>query len=343
MSQTPQNRPGPSAGSYGSPLTPEQHARLLSPIHPGRVTQTQGQSNLEAYDVRAHLTRLFGFGGWDGIADVMEMIGERWGENRSGKPAVTVAYRCRYTLRVRTTAGQDLATYTEWAMGDAQSFPEFKYGDAHDFAMKSAESQALKRCAMNLGDQFGLSLYRKGSLDAVVGWTMNLPASRAGEQSDRIDDQSVPDVTPESDPDTTVPNPEGQQDQGQAQDAPVQSRAPQVQNGPETGAQPQQAAPQQGQPVDWAALFEDARRTEHDLRAFHEYAMADGTCPPALVNRAMNGLSWFANKRQQQAAANGTAPAEQDTTQRLSAADLPQGQLDGMPQDEPVSAGAYSN
>jgi hypothetical protein len=35
-------------------------------------------------------------------------------------------------------------------------------------AIKTAETQALKRCAINLGDQFGLSLYRNGSTAPLV-------------------------------------------------------------------------------------------------------------------------------------------------------------------------------
>jgi hypothetical protein len=60
----------------------------------------------------------------------------------------------------------DTASYTEWAAGDATN-PTL--ADAHDQAIKTAESQAFKRCAVNLGDQFGLSLYKNGSTAASVG------------------------------------------------------------------------------------------------------------------------------------------------------------------------------
>ena len=39
-------------------------------------------------------------------------------------------------------------------------------------AVKTAESDALKRAAINLGTQFGLSLYNNGSLKDVVGATL---------------------------------------------------------------------------------------------------------------------------------------------------------------------------
>ena len=39
-------------------------------------------------------------------------------------------------------------------------------------AIKTAESDALKRAASNLGDQFGLSLYNNGSSAPVVITTL---------------------------------------------------------------------------------------------------------------------------------------------------------------------------
>src|SRR5690606_23537148 len=89
--------------------------------------------------------------------------------NKDDSPlVVTVGYRATMRLAVHAPDGTLLATYTEVATGDASNFPIVKRADAHDFAIKTAESQALKRCAINLGDQFGLSLYRKGSTDALV-------------------------------------------------------------------------------------------------------------------------------------------------------------------------------
>src|SRR5206468_12576286 len=54
--------------------------------------------------------------------------------------------------------------------GTSPNLPD--YGDAHDFAAKNAVSYALKRCATDLGDQFGLSLYNKGQLAPLVAGTL---------------------------------------------------------------------------------------------------------------------------------------------------------------------------
>lgn len=187
-------------------LNDDQLGQLLRGINPKRVNKDRkGNSHVEAYEIRAHLSRIFGFGRWSETVDRMEMIFESVTPDRDAKNAddrtkdrVTVAYRAQVTLTVHTLDGQPLATYAEWAMGDAQNFPIASRGDAHDFAIKTAESQAFKRSAMNLGDQFGLSLYAKGSTNPVVLKTLIRPdVEKAAEGIDDDADPSVPeDTTP---------------------------------------------------------------------------------------------------------------------------------------------------
>ena len=172
-------------------LTDVQVAQLLKPINPSRVAVLDGLSHLEAYDVRAHLIRLFGFGGWSGDVLSMELLYEEPTQTRQNKPAFKVAYRCTYRLTVN-----GLCSYTEVAVGESV-MPDFKRGDCHDMAVKTAESQALKRCAVNLGDQFGLSLYRKGYTGALVRRTLVDHVS-SGNPSDDVDHDAPP-VEPEAD------------------------------------------------------------------------------------------------------------------------------------------------
>lgn len=146
------------------PLSNEQIAELLKPIDPDRVSNDgKGFSHVEAWDIRRTMNRIFGFAEWDARVDLMELITEREVTTRQGKPAWNVVYRARCSI----TIGDHFAgcTYTEWAAGDATN-PTL--ADAHDKAIKTAESQAFKRCAVNLGDQFGLSLYQDGSTQATV-------------------------------------------------------------------------------------------------------------------------------------------------------------------------------
>lgn len=178
-------------------LTGEQINQLLRPINPRRVGHRDGMSHLEAYDVRAHLNRLFGFARWSAdVLDVWCLFEDLHQVERGGrtKDVVSVGYRARLCLAIHSPSGEQLATYTEVATGDANNFPVTKRADAHDFAVKTAESQALKRCAINLGDQFGLSLYRQGSTDPLVMATLVNP----GGSDPRGDvDENAPEVTPE--------------------------------------------------------------------------------------------------------------------------------------------------
>lgn len=182
-------------------LSAAQVEQLLKPIHPSRVSVRDGLSHLEAYDVRAHLNRIFGFGRWSADLIDLHQIYEVPDTTSAGKPAFSVGYRATVRLTVCAPDGTVLATYTEAATGDAK-MPDFKRGDTHDFAIKTAESQALKRCVTNLGDQFGLSLYQKGSRDPLVKATL----VGADVPSEPVDAHVIP-VTPEhggeEQPDTT--------------------------------------------------------------------------------------------------------------------------------------------
>lgn len=139
--------------------------QLLKGINPSRVGKDgKGFAHLEAWDVRAHLIRIFGFGNWSSELLEMEPIFETSIE-KDGKTRWTVAYRATMRLTLNTGDFHE-AIYTEAAVGDSQNNPS--RADAHDMAIKTAESQAFKRCAINLGDQFGLSLYNNGGTGSVV-------------------------------------------------------------------------------------------------------------------------------------------------------------------------------
>lgn len=152
-------------------LTDTQVEYLLRPIEPHRVGRLDGKSHVEAYEIRAHLTRVFGFGRWSAeVVDLVQLYDVPT-QTRGGADAHTVAYRATLRLTVHAQNGDVLAVYTEAAVG-GNVMPDSKRADGHDFAVKTAESQALKRCAANLGDQFGLSLYDGGSTERLVGGSL---------------------------------------------------------------------------------------------------------------------------------------------------------------------------
>jgi recombination DNA repair RAD52 pathway protein len=137
-------------------LTEKQLEQLFKPINLERVQITQGHANLEAWDVIAHLTRIFGFMDWDKEIDC-ELIFET--QRDPSKPGGwDVAYRAKCRLTVRD-AEEFETVHEDVATGDAQNQPS--RADAHDLAIKAAASTALKRAAKDLGNQFGLSLYKK--------------------------------------------------------------------------------------------------------------------------------------------------------------------------------------
>lgn len=157
-------------------LTSELTKALLQPLDGSRVQKDgKGYSHLEAWDVRRTMNHLFGFTGWSSETTEMVLVQEVETTTKQGKPAWYVVYRARCVV----TVGD--AVYAEWAAGDATN-PTL--GDAHDMAIKTAESQAFKRACVNLGDQFGLSLYKNGSTAATVGDVVG----RAYEDSERVPD-----------------------------------------------------------------------------------------------------------------------------------------------------------
>lgn len=164
----------PTTG-YG--LTAEQVELLLRMIAEGRVRQQKGNDHLEAWDIRRWLNRIFGFTGWSEECLDETLVHERiWPAKEEDKFRCTAVYRVRLRLHIRDVWGNELKFSDGAAAGESVNQPSI--GDAHDMALKTAYSQALKRCAIDLGDQFGLSLYNKARRQdnkAVVQQTLGHP------------------------------------------------------------------------------------------------------------------------------------------------------------------------
>jgi hypothetical protein len=180
-------------------LTPSQYGFLVDEINPSRVRQLRGNSHLEAWDIRRHLIRVFGFGGFDIETKALDLVAqiEHPSTQQGGKPRWTVVYRAEIRLVIKATDGTVLTVLEDGAAGDAQNQPSL--GDAHDQAMKTALSQGLKRCAVNLGDQFGLSLYNGGGTGRVVVGSLVRPAQSDTPTSPALPTDDAP-VLPEPEP-----------------------------------------------------------------------------------------------------------------------------------------------
>lgn len=169
-------------------LTQEQIDRLLAPINPARVETLPGKGSLSylaQHDVRAHLTRIFGFGRWSSrVLETHFMFEEQDGNNRW-----KACYRATVELSIHAPDGTLIAVYQDsHASGNA---PQPDRAEAHALALTTAVSTAFKRAATNLGDQFGLSLYEKGQRTAFVKGTLVPGTGEATSQA-----EVVPGTTP---------------------------------------------------------------------------------------------------------------------------------------------------
>lgn len=146
-----------------SPLTDMQLKQLMNDLSPARVSVKQGMSYVEAWDVKATLIRIFGFGGFSSEvsnATIIKAV-EVEQASKNGKMNWAVTAQATVTLRIHQLG----ATYSETAVAGSKQ-PDFT--ESADMALKSAESDALKRAAIFLGTQFGLSLYNNGATQDVI-------------------------------------------------------------------------------------------------------------------------------------------------------------------------------
>lgn len=140
-------------------LTDLQQKRLLTPPDPSRIESLSGNSYIPQHELRAELTRTFGAGRWDSQVVGMELCYESTSP-KDGKDRWVVCYRAGVRLRVRDYRGTPIAEFIEWH-ADESIHPV--RGEAHSNAITSAESYALRRAAIGLGDNLGLCLYAKGA------------------------------------------------------------------------------------------------------------------------------------------------------------------------------------
>jgi recombination DNA repair RAD52 pathway protein len=152
-------------------LSPEQTAALRYPrLNESRVaSRRQGGATLnylEAWDIKATLIRVFGYAGFSADVIDVDVFHLSQAPGQGDRPGNwTAGARCTVRLTLHDpTDGLDV-TYTECA-ASSQTNPQV--GEAVDFAIKTAESDALKRAAIYLGTQFGLSLYDSGKTTDVV-------------------------------------------------------------------------------------------------------------------------------------------------------------------------------
>lgn len=123
-------------------------------------------SYIEAWHAIAEANRIFGFDAWDRETTETRCVQERErtiGKAPNEKPGWGVSYVCR--VRVTVRAGEDVIVREGTGSGHGI---DADLGQAHESAVKEAESDAMKRALMMFGNPFGLALYDKSRASVAV-------------------------------------------------------------------------------------------------------------------------------------------------------------------------------
>ena len=141
-------------------LTKAQYAMLEAPLDPAVVSQrSQGGRSLsyiEGHYAIRRANEVFGYDGWTRQTLSMRCVVDQEYAGKGGKKGQLVAYIAE--VQVTLHLGP-----TEWRTTTGHGYGEgIDYnnpGQAHESAVKEAETDAMKRALIKFGDQFGLSLY----------------------------------------------------------------------------------------------------------------------------------------------------------------------------------------
>ncbi len=116
-----------------------------------RAREGRELSYVEGWYVMAEANRIFGFDGWDRLSHSQQLLYER---PEAG--LTEVAYLAR--VRVIVRAGANSVVREGSGFGRASNV---NAGEAHELALKAAETDATKRALATFGNRFGLALYDK--------------------------------------------------------------------------------------------------------------------------------------------------------------------------------------
>lgn len=134
----------------------EQIAALAAKLDKSNVATRQqagrSLSYIEGWHAIAEANRIFGFDGWNREAVEMRQLGEP----REVNGNIRVGYSCRVRITVR--AGDTVIIREGCGFG---SGIDRDVDQAHESALKEAETDAMKRALMTFGNPFGLALYDK--------------------------------------------------------------------------------------------------------------------------------------------------------------------------------------
>lgn len=142
-------------------FTDEQVAALKAKLDGSHVkSRKQGNAQVqyvEGWHAIAEANRIFGYDAWDRSTVDLHCVSER--ERPIGqqqKPGWGVTYNAKVRITVRAGG----AEITREGVGSGHGI-DLDLGQAHESAIKEAETDAMKRALMTFGNPFGLALYDK--------------------------------------------------------------------------------------------------------------------------------------------------------------------------------------
>lgn len=171
-------------------FTPDQNTALSAPLDRSVVAEReQGGKKLsyiEAWHAIAEANRIFGFDGWNRETVELRQLGEpRVTQDRYGKDQIRVGYSARVRITVLTPTGS-LIVREGCGFG---SGIDKDVDQAHESALKEAESDAMKRALMTFGNPFGLALYDKTQANVAVVEAAAVTAAKAAIDLCRSEDE----------------------------------------------------------------------------------------------------------------------------------------------------------
>lgn len=147
---------------------------LAQPLDPSAIKPPpQGKFGeyVDGYHVVTEANRIFGRNGWSYTITSLDMVWRTEVPDRNGNAQVRVAWKCTVRVDVGGVIREGAA------VGTGMSKPENE-GDAHESAVKEAETDALKRALRCFGNTFGLALYEKDKSKREVGKPFDAPSER---------------------------------------------------------------------------------------------------------------------------------------------------------------------
>jgi DNA repair and recombination protein RAD52 len=171
-------------------FTAEQKSQLAAPLNRNHVrSRTQGGrgvSYIEGWRAIDEANRIFGHDGWTRETTEIKCVSER--ERKIGKePNTRDGWGVSYIAKVKVVAFAGDTIVTREGVGAGHGI-DVDCGQAHESAIKEAETDAMKRALMTFGNPFGLALYDKEQTNVA---DLDSPKARYLAQANAVLDEAT--------------------------------------------------------------------------------------------------------------------------------------------------------